>query len=156
MYIKIHTECQVELFGERSTQVCTNLFLTGQFQLKAGLFEESKANSAIAITMLEELKDKFEDDYAILAIKYYLQAANINFIMANYQEARKNALKGLQIIETSPASPDIQKSVDNSKRDLLNIKIRSTAKLDNIDPWKMREEEAEAHQLGVTLMPDEA
>ena len=76
--------------------------------------------------------------------------------MANYQEARKNALKGLQIIETSPASPDIQKSVDNSKRDLLNIKIRSTAKLDNIDPWKMREEEAEAHQLGVTLMPDEA
>ena len=105
--------------------------------------------------MLEELKDEFKDDFAILAIKYYLQAANVNFIMANYEEALKNALKGLHIIETSPSSPDIQKSVDNSRRDLLNIKIRSTAKIEKIDPWKMREDEAEALQLGVTLMPDE-
>ena len=45
--------------------------------------------------MLEDLKDEFLEDYDILAIKYYLQAANINFITGQWEVALKNANKGL-------------------------------------------------------------
>ena len=47
-----------------------------------GSFDESKANSNKAIELLEENKEEFKEDYGVLAVKYYLQAANICFIMA--------------------------------------------------------------------------
>ena len=44
----------------------------------------------------------------------------------------------------------------NSKRDLLNVLIRSSNKLDNSeDPWQRRVEEAEKHNMDLTLMPKE-
>ena len=52
--------------------MCTNLFLTSQFQLKMGQFDKSKENSNKAIKLLEENKEEFKDDYGVLAVKYYL------------------------------------------------------------------------------------
>merc|ERR1712151_553922 len=108
---------------------------------------------------LEELREEFKDDYGIVATKFYLQAANINFITGNFEEARKNALKGLEVVESLDHSKipeeDIRRSMHNTKRDLLNVKIRTTAKLDSIDPWNLRAEEAEKNNLSISLMPIE-
>ena len=49
-----------------------------------GSFDESKANSNKAIELLEENKEEFKEDYGVLAVKYYLQAANICFIMSDF------------------------------------------------------------------------
>ena len=130
------------------------MFLTGQFQLKVGLFEESQASSATATTLLEELKTEFGDDYGIVATKFYLQAANVDFITGNWETARTNALKGLEIVETcNPPEADIKRAMHNTKRDLLNVKIRTTAKLDSMDPWNLRVEEAAKNNLSSTLLP---
>ena len=48
------------------------MFLTSQFQLKLGNFNESKFNSNKALELLEENKEELKDDYGILAVKYYL------------------------------------------------------------------------------------
>jgi len=82
--------------------------LTGQFQLKVGQFDASKASSQLAIEMLEELKEVFKEDYGIVATKFYLQAANVNFITGDYETSLKHALNGLEIVDTvNPPEADI-------------------------------------------------
>ena len=132
------------------------MFLTSQFQLKLGLFDESKINSNKALELLEENKEEFKDDYGILAVKYYLQAANICFIMSDFEQAKNFAQKGLEIIGVTKVTPETKQPMVNSKRDLLNVKIRSSNKLDStMDPWQLRIEEAQSNNMDLTLMPKE-
>ena len=132
------------------------MFLTSQFQLKLGLFDESKINSNKALELLEENKEEFKDDYGILAVKYYLQAANICFIMSDFEQAKNFAQKGLEIIGVTKVTPETKQPMANSNRDLLNVKIRSSNKLDStMDPWKLRIEEAQSNNMDLTLMPKE-
>ena len=40
-YINKQTACQIEIYGDKSQQVCSNLFLTAQFQLKSGRYTDA-------------------------------------------------------------------------------------------------------------------
>ena len=121
-----------------------------------GSFDESKANSNKAIELLEENKEEFKEDYGVLAVKYYLQAANISFIMSDFESAKKSAIKGLEIVAVTRITPDIKQPMMNSRRDLLNVKIRASNKIDSSeDPWELRRAEASSNNLDLTLMPNE-
>ena len=63
--------------------------------------------------------------------------------MSDFERAKTLSQKGLEIVGVTKVTPDTKKPMANSKRDLLNVKIRSSNKLDStIDPWKLRIEEA--------------
>ena len=121
-----------------------------------GSFDESKANSNKAIELLEENKEELKEDYGVLAVKYYLQAANISFIMSDFESAKKSAIKGLEIVAVTRITPDIKQPMMNSRRDLLNVKIRASNKIDNSEyPWELRIIEAANNNLDLTLIPNE-
>lgn len=94
------TDCQVKLHGEQSTEVCSNLFLITSNQIKLGKFTEAKANSDRIIAMLEIVKPKFKEDFAIVASKFYLQRANLEFIFGKLEEAKKTCADGIALVQT--------------------------------------------------------
>lgn len=79
--------------------MCSNLFLTAQFELKIGRYGEAFANSQKLLDMCEELKDEFKPDYAIVASKFYMQKANLAFIMGKLEEAKDAAEKGYDLVK---------------------------------------------------------
>ena len=88
----------MELHGEQSTHVCSNLFLMTSNQMKLGRYTDAKANSKRIIEMAEPLKDDFKHDFAIVASKFYLQKANLDFIFGEFEEAKQTAAKGLELV----------------------------------------------------------
>jgi len=42
----------------------------------------------------------------------------------------------------------------NTRRDLLNLKIRTTARINQIDPWNLRSEEVANSKLSSVLLPE--
>ena len=76
--------------------------------------------------------------------------------MSDFESAKKSAIKGLEILDVTKITADIKQPMANSKRDLLNVKIRSSNKISSSDdPWKLRVEEAAANNMDLTLMPEE-
>lgn len=49
--------------------------------------------------MCEELKDEFKPDYAIVASKFYMQKANLAFVMGKLEEAKDAAEKGYNLVK---------------------------------------------------------
>ena len=76
--------------------------------------------------------------------------------MSDFESAKTSATKGLEILDVTKITADIKQPMANSKRDLLNVKIRSSNKISNsADPWKLRVEEAAANNMDLTLMPED-
>ena len=71
--IEKQTSCQIEISGEQSTQVCSNLFLMAHLQIKIGRYTDAQVNNEKVVGMSEGLRGEFGDDYAIVASKFYLQ-----------------------------------------------------------------------------------
>lgn len=98
-YIEKQTRCQIELSGEQSTQVCSNLFLIAHLQIKLGKYTEAREQNDRVIQMCEGLKAKFGDDYPIIASKFYLQQAKLAFITRRDQDAKVAVEKGIALAE---------------------------------------------------------
>ena len=76
--------------------------------------------------------------------------------MSDFEQAKNFAQKGLEIIGVTKDTPETKQPMANSNRDLLNVKIRSSNKLDStMDPWQLRIEEAQSNNMDLTLMPKE-
>ena len=154
-FIQKQTACQEEIFGARSTQVCGNLFLTAQFQLKLGRYGDAIKNSEKVMGMCEELKNDFEEDYNICASKFYMQHANLSFVHSKFEEAKQAALTGLALVKEvkSVNDEDVDKATQQTQRDLLNMITRSRSKLENRPASEIRQELATEHGFdGLTFL----
>ena len=99
--------------------------------MKVGRFEESNKDSDEMIERAIKLKDEFGEDYAVVATKFYVQQASIKFILRDYQKAKESANLGISLCaEVKEEDLEIKRSVNNAKRDLMNVLLRSTVKLD--------------------------
>lgn len=65
--------------------------------MKIGRYEESLKDSDEMIQRAEALKDEFAEDYPIVGAKFYVQHANIKFIMDDYQKAIDVAKIGIDL-----------------------------------------------------------
>ena len=75
--------------------------------------------------------------------------------MKDYEKAIESANIGVDLCkQVQEEDLEIKRSVNNARRDLLNILVRSTVKL---DPSKkvseLRKEYAQTHELDETFMP---
>ena len=102
--------------------------------MKVGRYEESLKESNELIERAEKIKGDFAEDYDIVASKFFVLHANINFIMKNYQVAIDAAKKGIELCAAPKLKEEqdleIVRTVNNCRRDLLNALLRSTVKLD--------------------------
>ena len=96
--IEKQTACQIEISGDQSTNVCSNLFLMAHLQIKLGRYTDAQVNNGKVIGMSEALREDFGDDYAIVASKFYLQQAKLAFITRHNQDAKTAVEKGLLLI----------------------------------------------------------
>lgn len=104
--------------------------------------------------MCESLKEQFGEDYPIVASKFYMQQANLAFVHQRYEEAKNAVAKGLELVkQVKTTEEDIQRASNHTQRDLLNLHVRLTARLEQRDPTEIRKEVAQKYGFkGITFM----
>ena len=123
--------------------------------MKVGKYEESNKASEELIKRAEKLKDDFAEDYPIVASKFFVQLANIKFILQDYESAMEAGKKGVVLCKgIKDDDLEVMRSINNARRDLLNIILRSTVKLDPTQKSsELRKKLAEENELDITFMP---
>ncbi len=152
-FISKQTECQIEIFGEKSSQVCSNLFLTGQFQMKLGRYKDALKNSEKVMQLCQDLKEEFGEDYPIVASKFYMQQGKLAFVMNKLDAAEQAAEQGIVLVkQVKTTEEDIKKASDHTQRDLLNLLVRVKAKKEGRDASIVRKEIADKYSMGTTFL----
>ena len=121
--------------------------------MKIGRFEEAYEYNEFVMKTQAELKTEFGEDYAIVASKFYMQQANINFIGGDLEKAKEAAERGIELVaEVKTDDEDIRKASNHTQRDLLNLLVRARSRLENRDAREIRSEMSAKHGLGPTFM----
>ena len=153
------TECLKKLHGEDSTQYPSNLFLLAALKLKTAQFEEALKFNKQACDLLEVTKEKFGEDYGIIAAKFFTQAANVNFANGNKAGALDFAERGLAEIDSiKTMEKDVERAMIKTRRDLLNIIVRTKPAVQKDctkSARELREEYAAKYELSSIFMPDQ-
>ena len=133
--------------------MCSNLFLTAQFELKIGRYADALAHSDKVMNMCESLKDELEPDYAIIASKFYMQQANIAFMHGDIQKAKDAAEKGFELVlQVDTKEADIREASSQTQRDLMNMLLRTRARLEKKDVRELRKEFSKTYGIGLTFL----
>lgn len=148
-------ECQKIMYENDSTQSVSNIYLLAQNKLKVGKFEESLKDSDELIERAEKLKEEFAEDYGVVASKFFVQQANVKFIAKDFPAAVEAAKKGVELCkDIKDDDLEIMRSVNNARRDLLNVLLRATIKLDpSQKSAELRKQISAEHNLDQTFMP---
>jgi hypothetical protein len=71
-----------------------------------------------------------------------LTLASVQYILKEYQNALESAEEGLRSINNiRECDADVMKQVKNSQRDLVNLVVRSKAKVSGVSASAVREEQ---------------
>ena len=153
-YISKQTACQIEITGERSSQVCSNTFLVAHLQIKLGRLTEAMANNEKIMGMFEDLKADFGEDYAIICSKFYLQKANLQFFSGKLEEAKQTAVEGVKLVKQVKNIDDegTRSATMRCLRDLLNLIVRIRTRLEGGNSAAIRKQVSEENGVGITFM----
>ena len=124
--------------------------------MKIGRYEDALVDAEECLAMAERLKTEFGEDYATVVSKFFLQIANVNFILKKSDEALDACGKGLELCKQVNVEEDleIRRSVNNARRDMLNIMVRIKSRQDKSkSAQQLRTEMAAEHGLDNTFMP---
>ena len=102
--------------------------------------------------MCEGLKQSFGVDYPIVASKFYMQKANLCFIQGRLEEAKTACARGLELVkQVNTKDADIKNASHHTYRDILNLLVRTRAKLEKGDSAVIRKQLADEHGLPITF-----
>lgn len=125
--------------GKKDSKVCSNMFLRSQLEMRTGRFEESLETIGQASTLLESTRKEFGQDYEVIKSKFHLQAANTHYILRNFVDCLEQSTRGLeQANKTQLREPGIARVMANVRRDLINLQIRSQARVQNVKASELR------------------
>lgn len=142
---------------EKHTKLCSNLYLKSKLQMKCLKFADSLKSIQDAFEMREALKDDFGEDLPVVSARYYMQLADLYFITRKYQECVEASTKGIeQVSLASKEDIDIATHMNNTRRDLINLKLRASKRIEShLDLEALRLEEGKKVGFDQTLLPSE-
>jgi len=107
--------------------------------------------------MRDDLVVEFGEDLPIVSARYYMQLADLYFILHKYQECQEAADKGIEQVQlASKNDEDIEAHMNNTRRDLINLKLRSMKKITpTVNIEQLRVKEGTKYGLDQTLLPSE-
>ena len=145
------------MYGETSQATVSNLFLLAQAQIKNGNYSQALSNSEKIIAASSGLRESFGDDFAVVVSKFYAQAASVAFVTNKFESALSHAEKGLKLMDEVDLEKEdaaVKKNMRLAKRDLLNLLVRTQARLTGRSSTDLRHELAKKHDLGSTFMSE--
>jgi hypothetical protein len=139
------------------TKLCSNLYLKSKMQMKCLKYEESLKSIKEAFQMRDQLTEEFGEDLAVVTSRYYLQLADLYFVIQKYQECTEAACLGIEQVNiASKADEDIASHLNNTRRDLINLKLRSAKKITkHLDLGQLRVQEGKKYGFDQSLLPSE-
>ena len=67
--------------------------------MKLGRYTDALKNSEKVMTLCEDLKEEFGEDYPIVASKFYMQQGKLAFVMNKLDAAEKAAEQGIVLVQ---------------------------------------------------------
>lgn len=121
--------------------------------MRTGRFEEALSSVKRAFALLETCKEQFKGDLEVVMAKFYTLQCNVNYILKNYQDCLDSATEGVKCVDSVKSQEvTIMKAMNNARRDLMNCKVRSRAKMEGKPASEIRGEKEPSHLEKMTAL----
>lgn len=115
--------------------------------MKCLKFNESLESINEAFVMRDNLAAEFGEDLPVVSARYFMQLADLCFVVRKYQECIDAAVKGIEQVQLAAKDDeDIAAHMNNTRRELINLKLRASKKLKpDLDLETLRKEEGKLY-----------
>lgn len=107
--------------------------------------------------MRDRLASEFGEDLPVVSARYCMQLADLCFVTRRYQECVDAATKGIEQVQLAAKDDeDIAAHMNNTRRELINLKLRASKKINpSLNLETLRREEGKLYGFDQTLLPTE-
>jgi hypothetical protein len=125
--------------------------------MKCLKFDDAMASIKEAFVMRDNLAAEFGEDLPVVSARYYMQLADLCFVTRKYQECVEAAMAGIEQVQMAAKDDeDIAAHMNNTRRELINLKLRASKKInEHLDIKTLRIEEGKQYGFDQTLLPSE-
>lgn len=125
--------------------------------MKCLRYADSRKSIEEAFLMRDQLTEEFGEDLPVVSARYFMQLADLCYVTQKYQECMDAAIKGIEQVQLAAKSDeDIAAHLNNTRRDLINLKLRAAKKINPLlDLTALRIEEGKKYGFDQTLLPSE-